>query len=128
MWEHHVPRDMQLELDHLQKTGAALSSITGRKPVGTRSDHSLSLLKREGFIYTSDECADHLPYYLRDTDNANEMLNLPFHYAIDDAMFYSFAWLGSGQRGAADHRHGSRVRYVVGGVFSSATISCRWPI
>src|ERR1700729_880265 len=40
MWEHHVPRDMQLELDHLQKTGAALSSITGRKPVGTRSDHS----------------------------------------------------------------------------------------
>ena len=24
------------------------------------------------------------------------MLNLPFHYAIDDAMFYSFAWLGSG--------------------------------
>ena len=31
MWEHHVPRDMQLELDHLQKTGAALSSITGRR-------------------------------------------------------------------------------------------------
>ena len=29
MWEHHVPRDMQLELDHLQKTGAAhLASIT----------------------------------------------------------------------------------------------------
>src|SRR5258708_18372007 len=44
MWEHRVPRDMQLELDHLQKTGAALSSITCRKPVGTRSDHSPSLL------------------------------------------------------------------------------------
>jgi peptidoglycan/xylan/chitin deacetylase (PgdA/CDA1 family) len=96
MWEHRVPRDMQLELDHLQKTGAALSSITGRKPVGTRSDHSLSLLKQEGFVYTSHECADHLPYYLSDADNQNEMLNLPFHYAIDDAMFYSFAWLGSG--------------------------------
>jgi peptidoglycan/xylan/chitin deacetylase (PgdA/CDA1 family) len=96
MWEHHVPRDMQLELDHLQKTGAALSSITGRKPVGTRSDHSLSLLKQEGFVYTSHECSDHLPYYLRDADGENEMLNLPFHYAIDDAMFYSFAWLGSG--------------------------------
>jgi peptidoglycan/xylan/chitin deacetylase (PgdA/CDA1 family) len=96
MWEHHVPRDMQLELDHLRKTGAALSSITGRKPVGTRSDHSLSLLKGEGFLYTSHDCADHLPYYLRDADGQNEMLNLPFHYAIDDAMFYSFAWLGSG--------------------------------
>ena len=23
------------------------------------------------------------------------LLNLPFHYAIDDAMYYSFAWLGS---------------------------------
>ena len=23
------------------------------------------------------------------------MVNLPFHYAIDDAMFFSFAWLGS---------------------------------
>jgi peptidoglycan/xylan/chitin deacetylase (PgdA/CDA1 family) len=23
------------------------------------------------------------------------MLNLPFHYAIDDAMFYSFAWMGT---------------------------------
>jgi peptidoglycan-N-acetylglucosamine deacetylase len=96
MWEHHVPRDMQLELDHLRKTGAALSAITGRKPVGTRSDHSLSLLRQEGFIYTSHEFADHLPYYLRDADGQNEMLNLPFHYAIDDAMFYSFSWLGSG--------------------------------
>ena len=61
MWEHHVPRDMRLELDHLRKTGAALASITGRNPVGTRSDHSLSLLKQEGFVYTSHECADHLP-------------------------------------------------------------------
>ncbi len=96
MWEHRVPKDPRLELDHLQKTGAALSEITRKMPVGTRSDHSLGLLKREGFIYTSHECADHLPFYLRDESGANEMLNLPFHYAIDDAMFYSFSWLGSG--------------------------------
>jgi peptidoglycan-N-acetylglucosamine deacetylase len=95
MWEHHVPKDMQRELDHLTKTGAALSSITGRKPVGTRSEHTLSLLKQEGFIYTSHETADHLPYFVSDGDGAT-LLNLPFHYAIDDAMFYSFAWLGSG--------------------------------
>jgi peptidoglycan-N-acetylglucosamine deacetylase len=96
MWEHHVPRDMQLELDHLRKTGDALESITGKRPVGTRSSHSHSLLKQEGFIYTSENCADHLPYYVRDADGENELLNLPMHYAIDDAMFYSFAWLGSG--------------------------------
>lgn len=94
MWEHHVPKDMQLELDHLTKTGAALSSITGRKPVGTRSEHSLSLLAQEGFIYFSHETADHLPYYVTD-ETGTTLLNLPFHFAIDDAMFYSFAWLGS---------------------------------
>jgi len=94
MWEHRVPKDMQLELDHLTKTGRALESIIGRKPVGTRSEHSLSLLKQEGFIYTSHDTADHLPYYVSDS-GGNTLLNLPFHYAIDDAMFYSFAWLGS---------------------------------
>lgn len=96
MWEHHVPRDMQLELDHLTKTGAALARITGRKPVGTRSDHTLSLLKQEGFLYISHDSADHLPYYITDRAGTSTVLNLPFHYAIDDAMFYSFAWLGSG--------------------------------
>jgi peptidoglycan/xylan/chitin deacetylase (PgdA/CDA1 family) len=64
MWEHHVPKDMQLELDHLTKTSAALSAITGRKPVGTRSEHTASLLKQEGFLYTSHDTADSLPYYL----------------------------------------------------------------
>lgn len=95
MWEHHVPRDMQLELDHLTKTGAALKEITGRNPVGTRSEHSHALLKQLGFLYVSHDTADHLPYYLADADGQNMMLNLPFHFAIDDAMFYSFAWLGS---------------------------------
>ena len=86
---------MQLELDHLTKTAAALRDITGHNPVGTRSDHSLSLLKKMGFLYVSHDSADHLPYYLTDREGANTLLNLPFHYAIDDAMFYSFAWLGS---------------------------------
>jgi len=96
MWEHHVPRDMQLELDHLTRTSAALRDITGHNPVGTRSEHSLSLLKKLGFLYVSHDSADHLPYYISDRDGQHTMLNLPFHYAIDDAMFYSFAWLGSG--------------------------------
>jgi peptidoglycan/xylan/chitin deacetylase (PgdA/CDA1 family) len=95
MWEHWVPGDAVLEEDHLLKTAAALAEITGARPVGTRSGHSLSLLKREGFLYTSHDCAGHLPYYIRDAAGETEMLNLPFHYAIDDAMFYSFSWLGS---------------------------------
>ena len=95
MWEHHVPKDPALERDHLLKTGEALAAITGRRPVGSRSEHTLGLLKQQGFLYVSHDAADHRPYYIADADGANTMLNLPFHYAIDDAMFFSFAWLGS---------------------------------
>lgn len=94
MWEHHVPRDPALERDHLQKAAAAIRSITGRNPVGTRSWHSQPLLLEEGFRYNSHGHAHHLPHYHRDAAG-RPLLNLPFHYAIDDAMFYSFAWLGS---------------------------------
>ena len=95
MWEHHVPKDPALERDHLLKTAGALEAIAGRRPVGSRSEHTPALLKQEGFLYISHESADHLPYYLSDVDGGATILNLPFHYAIDDAMFYSFAWLGS---------------------------------
>lgn len=94
MWEHRVPKEPALEQDHLLKTAAALEQIAGRRPVGTRSDHTRSLLKREGFLYSSHDSAAQLPYYITDADTT--LLNLPFHYAIDDAMFFSFAWLGSG--------------------------------
>lgn len=93
MWEHRVPKEPELERDHLGRTIAALEALTGRRPVGTRSNHSLPLLQEEGFIYTSEGNADHLPYFVRD-GNAR-LLNLPFHFAIDDAMFFSFAWMGS---------------------------------
>ena len=96
MWEHHVPKDPALERDHLLKTADALEAIAGRRPVGSRSEHTPALLKQEGFLYISHESADHRPYYLSDADGGATILNLPFHYAIDDAMFYSFAWLGSG--------------------------------
>jgi peptidoglycan-N-acetylglucosamine deacetylase len=95
MWEHHVPKDAALERDHLLKTAAALEAITGRRPVGTRSAHTHALLREQGFLYASHDTADHRPYWLADEAGRHTLLNLPFHYAIDDAMFYSFAWLGS---------------------------------
>jgi len=97
MWEHRVPKEPELEQDHLLKTAAALEKIAGRRPAGTRSNHTRALLKREGFLYTSEDSASQLPYYVSDDGTAETtLLNLPFHYAIDDAMFFSFAWLGSG--------------------------------
>lgn len=94
MWEHRVPHELEMERDHLLKTSAALERLTGKRPVGTRSNHSLKLLPENGFIYVSENSADHLPYYIRSGETT--LLNLPFHFAIDDAMFFSFAWMGSG--------------------------------
>ena len=96
MWEHRVPKEPELERDHLRKTIAALERLTGKRPVGTRSNHSLPLLREEGFVYVSEGSADHLPYYVSDPTGSARLLNLPFHFAIDDAMFFSFAWMGSG--------------------------------
>jgi peptidoglycan/xylan/chitin deacetylase (PgdA/CDA1 family) len=50
------------------------------------------LLLEEGFVYNSHDTLDHLPHYVSAADGSKPLLNLPFHYAIDDAMF-SFAWL-----------------------------------
>ena len=95
MWEHQVPKDPALERDHLRKTVAAIEKLTGRRPVGTRSSHTRELLLEEGYIYTSEDSLDHRPNYTSDPDGARPLLNLPFHFAIDDAMFFSFAWLNS---------------------------------
>lgn len=96
MWEHRVPSEPALERDHLHRTVAALKRLTGKRPVGTRSSHSLPLLREEGFIYVSENAGDHLPDDVRDPSGQSCLLNLPFHFAIDDAMFFSFAWMGSG--------------------------------
>ncbi len=95
MWEHRVPKEPELERDHLTRATTALEALTGIRPVGTRSGHSHGLLRELGYLYRSNGSASHMPHYLRDADGRNVMINLPFHYAIDDAMFFSFAWMGT---------------------------------
>src|SRR5712671_7441435 len=91
MWEHRVPKEPELERDHLRKTIAAIEKTVGKKPVGTRSSHSRELLLEHGYIYTSEDSMDHRPNWLSAPDGSRPILNLPFHYVIDDAMFFSFA-------------------------------------
>ena len=95
MWEHRVPKEPELEREHLRKTATALEKFSGRRPVGSRSHHTPQLLRDEGYIYNSHGAADHRPYYQLDSKGEPYLLELPFHYAIDDAMFFSFAWYAS---------------------------------
>jgi peptidoglycan/xylan/chitin deacetylase (PgdA/CDA1 family) len=98
MWEHHVPSDPELARDHLRKTTEALEKVMGKRPVGSRSRYTPSLLKEEGYIYRSMFSADELPAYVYD-EAENAVLNLPFNYALDDAMFFSFRIFGSSLAG-----------------------------
>ena len=54
-------------------------------------------------------------------DGSKPLLNLPFHYAIDDAMFFSFAWLNSENEAQRmmDPEHVSR--NLVGGLRAAST-------
>ena len=95
MWEHQVPKDPVLEREHLRRAKDAIEKLTGKRPVGTRSWHTRQLLLEEGYIYNSHDTPDHRPHYISEPDGSKALLNLPFHYAIDDAMFFSFAWLNT---------------------------------
>jgi peptidoglycan/xylan/chitin deacetylase (PgdA/CDA1 family) len=98
MWEHHVPEDTGLAKDHLRKTTDALENMAGKKPVGSRSRYTPSLLKEEGYLYASMFSAGELPAYVYDKEG-NYILNLPFNYALDDAMYFSFRIFGSSLSG-----------------------------
>jgi peptidoglycan/xylan/chitin deacetylase (PgdA/CDA1 family) len=122
MWEHRVPKEPALEEDHLAKTVAALERVAGRRPAGTRSGHSAKLLRQYGYIYRSEGSADQRPHYEFDEGGGNGLVNLPMHYAIDDAMYFNFNWLGSDPsaevRGWA-HRRGYR-----GAVAGRGSLGC----
>lgn len=100
MWEHRIPSEPEIERDHLRKATEAVEKLCGKRPVGSRSRHKLSSLKNEGYIYVSrdDFSADDIPYYVYDNEG-NCMLNFPFHFALDDAMYYYMGFFESGIAG-----------------------------
>jgi peptidoglycan/xylan/chitin deacetylase (PgdA/CDA1 family) len=95
MWEHRVPHEAEQAREHLRKTTAALEKISGRRPVGSRSHYPPELLRDEGYLYNSHGAPGHRPYVVLDEGGQPCLLELPFHFAIDDAMFFSFSWYAS---------------------------------
>lgn len=95
MWEHLTPREARWQVDHIRRTADALERISGRRPVGTRSYYEQGHLAEAGYLYNSADAASRLPYYLAHAPGSAPLLQLPFHYALDDAQFYNFGWLMS---------------------------------
>ena len=71
MWEHRVPKKSELERDHLRRTAAALERISGRRPVGSRSHHTPTLLRDEGLST--------IPTVLQTIDPTTCWMALAFH-------------------------------------------------
>ncbi|SEK17270.1 MULTISPECIES: polysaccharide deacetylase family protein [unclassified Variovorax] len=95
MWEHQTPVAHRFQVDHIEKTAEALSRFTGHRPRGTRSFYPNALLRQAGHVYNSHGSASLMPYYTGDADGGHALVELPFHFAIDDAQFFTFGWIGS---------------------------------
>jgi peptidoglycan/xylan/chitin deacetylase (PgdA/CDA1 family) len=93
MWEHRVPSEPHTEREHLLRATDALERTSGTRPVGTRSWHTPDLLIELGFAYNSHGAAHHRPY--RTHHSRGSLLNLPFHFALDDAQYFSFTWMNT---------------------------------
>ena len=76
-----------------------LTAIAGRRPTGYRapawqlSPHTLSLLARHGFDYSSN-MMDSLAPYLHPAANGRSLVELPVSWVLDDAPYFLF----TGQR------------------------------
>src|SRR6266478_4915985 len=70
MWEHRVPKEPELEREHLRRAKDAIETLTGRRPVGTRSWHTRQLLLVEGHVYNSHDTPEHRPHYISEPDGA----------------------------------------------------------
>ena len=93
MWEHRVPPEPALQRDHLRRTTEGLEAITGQRPVGQRAHGwSFESMAGERYVYVSHDMADDIPYYI--TEGGHTLLNLPFFWALDDAMYFKFGWFG----------------------------------
>jgi peptidoglycan/xylan/chitin deacetylase (PgdA/CDA1 family) len=93
MWEHRVPREPGLALDHIRKTAAALEQTIGKRPKGSRSSNRISHLASEGYQYYSTAKGE-VPCWAYDADGSR-ILNLPFAWELDDAQFFNFRAFGA---------------------------------
>ncbi|UCI31970.1 polysaccharide deacetylase family protein [Mesorhizobium sp. B4-1-4] len=87
------PKDPEMELEELQKGIDAIKRVTGVSPVGYRapsgetSPNMIRLLTERGFIYDSSMLDDIEPYRHFLEDGSPAIVELPWHWSMDDAQY-----------------------------------------
>jgi peptidoglycan/xylan/chitin deacetylase (PgdA/CDA1 family) len=86
----------QQELSLILKTTETISEVMGFPPSGWRSPggqitaNTLQFLSKEGYVYDSSFGDDDVPYRIKTEPNsAKTMIELPWYWPLDDAMYYS---------------------------------------
>jgi len=87
----------EVERDLIARTTAAHSEILGQSPRGWRSPSglttvsTLTLLHEAGYYYDSSFGDEDIPYWSGiGRDRAEEILELPWSWPLDDAAFYAY--------------------------------------
>jgi peptidoglycan/xylan/chitin deacetylase (PgdA/CDA1 family) len=91
-WEGHADLDEAEERERITRTIAAITAVTGSRPVGwhTRSPGSVNtrrlLVEEGGFLYDSDAYNDDLPYFV--LVGGKRHLVLPYAFDTNDMQFF----------------------------------------
>jgi peptidoglycan/xylan/chitin deacetylase (PgdA/CDA1 family) len=88
--------DPAQERDLIRRTTDTLADVLGQPPRGWRSPgglvttSTLSLLADAGYLYDSSFADEDVPYRVRvSADRADELIELPWAWSLDDAVYYS---------------------------------------
>ncbi len=91
------PGDPEGELEEMEKGLEALKRTVGVKPVGYRSPagetspNLFKLLVERGFLYESSMMDAINPYFHEVGGNRRALVELPWHWSLDDAVYMIFS-------------------------------------
>ena len=93
--ERNTLLDGATERRLLEQAVAALTEITGERPVGYRapswnlSPNTLQIVRDLGFLYESSLMADDRPYEILADGEATDLVELPVSWILDDAPLFN---------------------------------------
>lgn len=85
------------EVEEMEKGLDSLKRMVGvvpkgyRSPAGETSDNLIRLLKKHNFTYDSSLMADVNPYRHVMSDGGKGPIELPWHWSLDDAVYFLFS-------------------------------------
>ncbi len=96
-WMHETWNELapEREQELIKRTTETIAEITGQAPRGWRSPagltttSTLSLLHKAGYFYDSSMGDDDIPYMIQTGDGESEIIELPWSWPLDDAVYYA---------------------------------------